>query len=256
MAGYTDFAFYYDALTQNAGYAARCDMICNLLAEQGVGEGILLDLACGTGSLSAMLAKRGYDVIGVDASEEMLSQAQTKKMEEGFDAIFLCQRMENLDLFGTIDAAVCTLDSLNHLESAAVFRKALRRVALFMNDQGVFIFDVNTPYKHRKVLADNTFVYDLDDVFCVWQNSFFEEDCRVDVTLDLFAAVDDADGYVRSTESFSERAFDLKEIQQWLADVRFETVGLFDENGGPLREDTQRAVFVCKKHGTQFIEGD
>ena len=139
MAGYETFAFYYDALTKNAAYESRCARICDLLSEHGVSGGILLDLACGTGTLSLMLEKRGFDVVGVDASEEMLTQAQEKKMEAGAGAIFLRQRMEDLDLFGTIDAAVCTLDSLNHLESEAAFRETLRRVALFMNDGGVFI---------------------------------------------------------------------------------------------------------------------
>ena len=252
MAGYEQLAFYYDALTQNAAYETRCDRICSLLAAHGAGEGILLDLACGTGTLSLMLARRGWDVIGVDASEEMLSQAQEKKMNTGADVIFLCQRMEALDLFGTIDAAVCTLDSFNHLESDAAFREALRRVALFMNDGGVFIFDVNTPYKHAQVLGNNTFVYDTDEVFCVWQNAYSAKDCRVDITLDLFEPVDEEDGYVRSSEQFSERAWPPDTIKTWLEAVRFEVVALLDEDGGPLREGSERAVFVCKKHGTQF----
>ena len=254
MAGYEQFAFYYDALTQNAAYEARCDRICSLLAAHGAGEGILLDLACGTGTLSLMLANRGWDIIGVDASEEMLAQAQEKKFAAGADVIFLCQRMETLDLFGTIDAAVCTLDSLNHLDSDAALQEALRRVALFMNDGGVFVFDVNTPYKHAHVLGDNTFVYDTDEVFCVWQNAFSADGCRVDITLDLFEPADDADGYVRSTERFSERAWPPDTIKKWLEAVRFEVVELLDEDGGALRDDSERAIFVCKKHGTQFQE--
>ena len=254
MAGYAQFAFYYDALTQNAAYETRCERISSLLAAHGAGEGILLDLACGTGTLSLMLASRGWDVIGVDASEEMLSLAQEKKFACGADVIFLNQRMEELDLFGTIDAAVCTLDSLNHLESTEALKETLRRVALFMNDGGVFVFDVNTPYKHAHVLSDNTFVYDTDEVFCVWQNAYFAQDHRVDITLDLFEPADDDGGYLRSTERFSERAWPMESIIAWLEAVRFEVVALLDEDGGALRDDSERAVFVCKKHGTQFQE--
>lgn len=108
MAGYGDFAYYYDLLTGNVDYERRADYISSLLAENGVGKGILLDLACGTGTMSLLLSEKGYDIIGVDASEEMLSQAQEKKMEKGADIIFLCQKMEELDLFGTINAAVST----------------------------------------------------------------------------------------------------------------------------------------------------
>ena len=110
MAGYGDFSFFYDALMENADYRARFDYIKGLLADNSVSKGILLDMACGTGTLSALFAKSGFDVIGVDASENMLSLAQEKKLSENFDALFLCQKMEELDLFGTVDAAVCTLD--------------------------------------------------------------------------------------------------------------------------------------------------
>ena len=249
MAGYTEFAYVYDALTENADYPARCNTLCNLLAAHGAGEGILLDLACGTGTLTALLAARGYDVIGVDASQEMLSVAQQKSTAP----VFLCQRMEQLDLYGTIDAAVCTLDSLNHITDEPAFREALRRVALFMNDGGVFLFDVNTPYKHEKILADNTFVYDLDDVFCVWQNSYDPVARTTQVTLDLFLYDEENDCYDRETEQFAERAYDLADIRRWLAEDRFEVLAVLDETGSrPVKDDDERALFVCKKHGTQF----
>ena len=254
MAGYEAFASVYDALTGNVDYETLGAYLCDLLAANGVGRGILLDLACGTGTLSELFARRGYDVIGVDASEDMLAAAQEKKLEAGFDALFLYQRMEELDLFGTIDAAVCTLDSLNHLTNEAAFREALRRVALFMNDGGLFLFDVNTPYKHAQVLASNTFVYDLDEVFCVWQNAYDAETQTTRITLDLFTAdEEEPDVYVRETEEFSERAFELDRIAGWLADVRFEVLNILDaDTRAPLTETSERALFICKKHGTQF----
>ena len=158
MASYGDFAYYYDMLTENVDYDKRCEYICGLLAENGISEGILLDLACGTGTMSLMFSQKGYDVVGVDGSEEMLTQAQEKKMESGDDVIFLCQRMEELDLFGTINAAVSTLDSINHVTDEDTVKEIFRRVSLFMEDKGIFVFDVNTPYKHREVLGDNTFI--------------------------------------------------------------------------------------------------
>lgn len=253
MAGYSEFAYCYDALTENADYGARCDVLCSLLAAHGAGEGILLDLACGTGTLTAMLAKRGYEVIGADASPEMLAVAREKLASAGAEAVLLCQRMEELDLYGTIDAAVCTLDSLNHITDEAAFREALRRVALFMNDGGVFVFDLNTPYKHERVLADNTFVYDLDEVFCVWQNSYDPATRTTDVTLDLFFYDETNDCYDRATEQFAERAYALEDVRRWLEEDRFEVLVVLDETGGrPVADDDERALFVCKKHGTQF----
>lgn len=251
MAGYGDFSYYYDLLTENVDYEQRCDYICNLLAENGIGKGILLDLACGTGSLSVLMSQRGFDVIGTDASEDMLTKAQEKKYEAAPDAIFLCQKMEELDLFGTINAAVCTLDSINHLTDIKKVEEVFRRVSLFMEDGGVFIFDVNTPFKHREILADNTFVYDLDEVYCVWQNST-DEELLTTVSLDIFEYDEESDSYVRYGEDFSERGYDLGTLKSLAEKFRFETIGIYEElTKAPVKDNTQRAVFVLKKHGTQ-----
>ncbi len=252
MASYGDFAYYYDSLTENVDYEERCDYIRGLLAENGIGEGILLDLACGTGTVSLMLSDMGYDVIGVDASEEMLSVAQEKKMESGADVIFLCQRMEELDLFGTINACVSTLDSINHVTDEKTVREIFRRVSLFMEDKGIFVFDVNTPYKHREILGDNTFVYDTDEVYCVWQNST-DENLLTKVSLDIFEKdEDDDETYYRYCEEFAEKAYDLEDIRKWLEECKFEVVAVYEEmTRDDVKADTQRAVFVAKKHGTQ-----
>lgn len=252
MASYGDFAYYYDMLTENVDYSQRCEYICTLLAENGVSEGILLDLACGTGTLSLLLSEKGYDVIATDASEEMLSQAQEKKFQSGEDVIFLCQKMQELDLFGTIKGAVCTLDSINHLTDKKDVKETFRRVSLFMEDRGVFIFDVNTPYKHRSILADNTFVYDLDEVYCVWQNTT-DESLLTRVSLDIFEKdEDDEETYYRYSEEFFEKGYEISELREILEEFSFEVTAVYDEMTKlPLSEKSQRAVFVCRKHGTQ-----
>ena len=251
MAGYGDFSYYYDMLTEKVDYEKRCDYICNLLAENGIGKGILLDLACGTGSLSVLLSQRGFDVIGTDASEDMLTKAQEKKYDSAPDAIFLCQKMEDLDLFGTINAAVCTLDSINHVTDESKVKEIFRRVSLFMEDGGIFIFDVNTPYKHKSILADNTFVYDMDEVYCVWQNST-DEDLLTSVSLDIFEYDEETDSYIRYGEEFSERGYELDLLKKFAEENKFEVIGIYDElTKESLKETSQRAVFVLKKHGTQ-----
>ena len=252
MASYGDFAYYYDMLTENVDYDKRCEYICGLLAENHISEGILLDLACGTGTMSLMFADKGYDVVGVDGSEEMLTQAQEKKMESGADVIFLCQRMEELDLFGTINAAVSTLDSINHVTDEDTVKEIFRRVSLFMEDKGIFLFDVNTPYKHREILGDNTFIYDLDEVYCVWQNST-DENLVTTISLDLFEKdEEDEETYYRYSEEFSERAYDLDDIRKWLEDCKFEVVAVYEEmTKESVKADTQRAVFLARKIGTQ-----
>lgn len=246
MSAYSFFAKYYDELTQNVEYTQRADYFSALLLSCGVEGGTVLDLACGTGSLSIELAKYGYDIIGVDASEDMLCQAQNKAFENGVRAMFLCQTMQELDLYGTVDAAVCSLDSINHLIDEEDVCQTFERLKLFVAPNGVFIFDVNTVYKHEKVLGDNTFVYEYPDVFCVWQNSFSEEDSIVDITLDFFE--EKSGFYKRHTESFSERAYDIDFLKVVLDKAGFDVENVFDDmTREPLKEDSQRAVIVARR---------
>lgn len=245
---YSSFAAVYDALTENVGYEKRTEYFCSLLSDYGLNGGLLLDLACGTGSLSLEFAKRGFSVIGIDISEEMLAEAQNKKYERGdSDTIFLCQDMRSLDLYGTVDCCVCALDSLNHLTSEDDLLKAFRSVSLFMNDGGIFIFDMNTPYKHKSVLADKCFVYDLDGVYCVWQNSPVKKDLTVDMTLDFF--IEDENGkYARSTESFSERAYIFQTVKCLLEQADFELSANYRDMTREMpTADTERTVFIARR---------
>lgn len=247
MSGYDRFAAVYDQLTGNVGYAQRADYLFMLLKNAGCPDGTLLDLACGTGSLSVLFCEKGYDVIGVDGSFEMLSVAREKCAPYGEKILLLCQDMTELDLFGTIDCAICSLDSINHLTDAQDVQETFRLVSLFMNQGGVFVFDVNTPYKHRHVLADNTFVYEEDGVFCVWQNAFYEEDCSVEIFLDIFTEQEDG-SYMRHVESFCERAYEDAELTQMLENVGFAVEARYTEmtTDAPERE-TQRVYYVCRK---------
>ena len=243
---YDNFSRYYDLLTDNVEYEKRADYFCRLLSLCGIKDGILLDLACGTGSISVEMAKRGFDVIGVDSSIGMLNSARTKAYESGRQILLLNQSMDDIDLYGTVDCAVCVLDSINHLENSAQVRNTFEKVSLFMNPGGAFAFDVNTLYKHKNVLGDNAFVYDLDELYCVWQNSYNEEDSSVDISLDFFEEEEGA--YYRSGESFTERAYELSDIAAWLEEAGFEIVGIYDDmTTENVRPETERAVFLAKK---------
>ncbi len=244
---YETFSQFYDILTDNVGYEKRADYFCSLLSLCGVNEGILLDLACGTGNMSNLFASHGFEVIGVDLSVGMLSQAQQKSRELGHNILYLCQDMRELDLYGTVDAAVCVLDSINHLNDEKSVQAAFNKVSLFMNKGGAFAFDVNTIFKHREVLGNNSFIYDCGEVFCAWQNSFVEESGSVDITLDFFS--EDEDGmYSRSSESFRERAYPLNDIALWLETAGFEVIGVYDDmTMERADEKSERATFLAKK---------
>ncbi len=248
MSAYDVFAAYYDDLTNDVQYAERAAYLRELLVRFGMREGTLLDLACGTGSMTLEMAGYGYEMIGVDTSAEMLCAAQQKAAEAGRDVLFLCQPMQRLDLYGTVRGTICTLDSLNHLTKPDDVRETIRRVSLFTEPDGVFLFDVNTPYKHRQILADNTFVRETGDVFCVWQNEQLGND-TVQITLDFFERDDDM--YFRSREQFCERAYDPAWLQSILEENGFSVAGIFQE-GTTERpaDDAQRVVFAAIKQGS------
>lgn len=246
---YSVFSGYYDALTENVGYQVRAEYFDALIQKYMSNAHLLVDLACGTGSLSLCLAGKGYEVIGVDRSPEMLAQAFQKAAAEEKDILFLCQDMRSLDLYGTNDVTICALDSLNHILSLEELETIFQRVNLFTNKDGLFIFDVNTIYKHREILANNTFVYDYDDLYCVWQNSYEEKKHQVEISLDFFER--DKDVYYRTSETFSERAYEVEELKSLAERTGFEVLAIYGEDTFlPPKEDTQRIVFVLHNLNT------
>lgn len=245
---YGVFSEFYDALTANVSYDTVAQVLSSLLTRYGKSRGLLLDLACGTGSVSVRLAKKGYEVIGVDLSPEMLSEAQNKAYSAGQNILFLCQDMTKLDLYGTVDAAVCTLDGLCHLPDEESVFAALQKVSLFMNPGGVFLFDVNSVYKHRAVLGNNTFVYDTDDVYCVWQNTLLSDGVTVQMDLDFFEPTSDEGDYVRQSERFTERAYPRETLENLLKKAGFTVLDVFDGYSGmPAHDTSERLLFAVRK---------
>ena len=243
---YGNFAQFYDLLTNDVDYKKRTAYLLKLFKKYDKKPSLLLDVACGTGSFSQEFAKQGIEVIGVDMSEEMLALAREKSAAEDCDVLFLCQKMQELDLYGTVDGAVCCLDSLNHITDYRTLCKAIGRVSLFLEEGSLFIFDINTPYKHQNVLGDNVFVIEQDEVYCVWANKFKEKNSVVDINLDFF--VEENGLYERFSEEFSERAYSVEEITAALERAGLSVVEIFDDmTEKPLTDTSQRAIFVTRK---------
>lgn len=242
---YNDFAYNYDALMGDVDYNARTEYICKLFKKFDREPTLMLDLACGTGEFSKRFARKNISVIGVDISYDMLSVAREKSADEGNDILYLCQDAAELDLYGTIDGAICCLDSLNHITNYDNFCRAIERVSLFLEKERLFIFDLNTEYKHREVLGNNTFVVDTDDVYCVWQNEYDGKN-SVEITLDFF--VPDGDAYYRTGESFCERAYTEREIGNALQKAGLKIEAIFEDMSetAPV-ETTERVVYVTRK---------
>ena len=252
MSGYSVFARYYDQLTANIDYKGRAEYFGQIIRRfDQTDNNILLDLACGTGSISQEMARQGFDVIGVDLSDEMLGIAIEKKFDSGLNIQYLCQDMRNIDMFGTIGITICALDSINHLSTAEDVRQVFEKVALFAEPKGLFIFDVNTIYKHRNILANNTFTYETDSVYCVWENSLDPKTDEVKMEL-VFFEKEENGLWSRSSDSFSEKAYSEELIEQLLDECGLELVAKYgDDSFEPPKEDSQRIVYVARSRKTE-----
>lgn len=242
---YSEFAYSYDILMQNVDYQKRTDYLYSLFEKFDRAPTLMLDLACGTGEFSNRFANKGVSVIGVDISYDMLSVAREKSAEQQNDILYLCQDAAELDLYGTVDGAICCLDSLNHITDYGDFCSAIARVSLFLEKDRLFIFDLNTEYKHSCVLGNNTFVIDTNDVYCVWQNEY-QGNNTVEINLDFFTREDNV--YLRTGESFCERAYTSAEIENALNKAGLKTEAIYEEmtQNEPC-DTTQRVVYVTRK---------
>ena len=252
MRPYSAFAEYYDELMRDVDYAARAAYIGRIFARHGLRPKLILDAACGTGSLTLELA-RDAEVIGVDISPQMLSKASEKAGSTNGRALFICQDIRSLDLYGTIDAAVCSLDGINHLTSPRGVRQAFDRISLFLNPGGLFVFDLNSPYKMAEKFADNVFVYDTERVCCIWQNQYCPASKLCRFALTFFERADDV--YRRYDEEFAERAYTTRQIRNFLrkSGLRMEAA-YADPTFEAPDEKTERILYVARKETAEYSD--
>lgn len=243
---YENFADVYDALQTDVDYAARTEYLTEVFKKYDRLPTLLLDVACGTGGFSYLFSEKGIDVIGADPSPEMLGIAREKFANAGREVLLLCQSAEELDLYGTVDGAICCLDSLNHIIDEDEFKRSIARIALFLEPERLFVFDVNTEYKHREVLSGTTFAVENEEVFCVWQNSECDEDGIVDISLDFFRETENGT-YERSSEDFSERAYSHEFIEKCITEAGLETVAVFGDMSFDAPEESAERVFYVTR---------
>lgn len=250
MESYNQFAEVYDKLMTDANYKGRTDYLLKLFKKHGKAPTLLLDLACGTGGFSNQMALKGIEVIGVDMSEEMLLKARENSAALETDVLFLCQKAEELDLFGTVDGVICCMDSVNHITDYETLEKAFKKVSLFLEKDCLFIFDANTLYKHKEVLGNNTFVIDEEEVYCVWQNSFEEESSLTEISLDFFVLNEEDGSYYRYCEDILEKAYLDYELESALKNAGLELVAIYEDMTENVPSLTcERKIFVAKKIG-------
>ncbi|MBQ9784810.1 MAG: class I SAM-dependent methyltransferase [Clostridia bacterium] len=257
--GYGAIAHVYDRLNAEIDYAAWADFVERTFERfLPTRPSLVLDLACGTGSMTLELAARGYDMIGVDGSADMLSEAFGRALSRGVNILWLEQDMRTFELYGTVGAVTCCLDSLNYLLTGEDLSACFSTVHNYLDPKGLFLFDMNTPYKFRNVYANNAYI--LEDelvygegedeervpVFCGWQNTYCEESGICDFDLSLFEALPDGT-YRREDEHQQEKCYTLDEIRTRLSDAGFEFLGVWsDYDFSPVNEQTERWYFAAR----------
>ncbi len=229
MDAYTSFASVYDTFMDNVPYREWGEYLHGLLEEHGIRDGILLDLGCGTGTMTEILAGFGYDMIGVDNSEDMLEIAMEKKEASGHDILYLLQDMREFELYGTVKAAVSVCDSLNYITEPSDLKSVFSLVNNYLDPKGIFIFDFNTDYKYREILGDRTIAEDRGECSFIWDNYYYEEERINEYELSLFLCEDEEERlYRKYQETHYQRAYTLDEMKSCLTEAGMEFVAAYD----------------------------
>ena len=245
MDAYHELAKSYDRLTNDVDYEATVEFYMQILEREGVKPRTVVDLACGTGSVTEILAGQGYEVTGVDMSEEMLTEAMSKVMDMENPPRFVCQKLQELHLPVAVDMAVCALDSLDYVTDPADCAEAIRRTYKALNPGGIFIFDVNTPEKLR-AMDGQVFLDEDDDVYCVWRGEFDEETNICSYGMDLFQR--EGDVWHRSFEEHREYAYSAQQLVGYLKDAGFTNIEVYaDRLFEAPREGEQRIYIKARK---------
>ena len=248
MEAYEGLARVYDLFQDNVDYETWCDYLTVLLREDGIHDGLVLDLGCGTGTMTELLARAGYDMIGVDHSEEMLQEAFAKKQESGLDILYLLQDMETFELYGTVRAVVSVCDSLNYVTEEEELCQVFQLVNNYLDPGGLFVFDMNTPYKYEQI-GSQTIAEDREEASFIWENTYDPEEQINEYALALFVPREDG-LYERQEEYHYQKAYPPEKVTDLLAEAGLTVEAVYDAyTREPARPDSGRLTFVAREKG-------
>ena len=246
MDAYHALAASYDRLTNDVDYEATVEFYMQILQREGLSPRTCVDLACGTGSVTKILAEKGYEVTGVDLSEEMLTEAFQKVQDMENPPRFICQNLRDLYLPRGVDMAVCALDSLDYITDPRDCALAIRRIYKALNPGGIFIFDVNTPEKLR-AMDGQVFVDEDDDVYCVWRGEFDEQTNICSYGMDLFQRR--GEGWVRSFEEHREYAYSAEQLVGYLKDAGFSGISVYGDRSFREPGPGEQRIYIKARKG-------
>lgn len=249
MGAYEKFAQVYDLFMDNIDYEEWADYITDHLKKYGIKDGLVLELGCGTGTMTGLLADRGYDMIGVDNSGEMLAEAMEKRMESGQDILYLQQDMQEFELYGTVRAIVSVCDSLNYITEREELLQVFRLVNNYLDPEGLFLFDMNTIHKYRDILGDTTIAENRDEGSFIWDNSYDPENGLNIYELAVFLPREDG-LYEKAEEVHCQKAYSQEEIEELIREAGMELLEVYDAyTGRPAADDSERLFFIAREKG-------
>ena len=246
MEAYTSFAEVYDTFMDNVPYEEWAEYLAELLREYDIEDGLVLDLGCGTGSLTEILATKGYDMIGADGSAEMLEIAMEKKAQSGHDILYLLQDMREFELYGTVRAVVSVCDSVNYVTEEEELIEVFRLVNNYLDPKGVFIFDFNTKYKYQNVLGDRTIAEKRDECSFIWDNYYYEEEEINEYELTLFIQ-EKENLYRKFEEVHYQRAYTLEQMLRLVKESGLEFVTAYDAFTRKQPTDTSERIYMIAR---------
>lgn len=248
MEAYTGFAEVYDLFMEDVPYEEWSRWIRETLRAHGIEDGLVLDLGCGTGIMTELLAEAGYDMIGIDQSEEMLEHALERKEQSGHEILYLCQDMREFELYGTVRAIVSVCDSMNYILEEEAFLAVLASAAQnYLDYGGLFLFDLNTEYKYRELLGEQTIAENREEGSFIWENYYDEEEKINEYELTLFIR-EDSGYYRKQEESHYQRAYSLETVRELVERSGLELLQICDAyTDGPVRADSERVCVVCRR---------
>lgn len=250
MEAYTSFAQVYDLFMDNVPYEEWCEYIKSLLEEYEITDGLVLDLGCGTGKLTRLLEDAGYDMIGIDYSEEMLEIAREHQEErEGSNILYLLQDMREFELYGTVRAVVSICDSMNYITEEEDLLQVFRLVNNYLDPKGLFIFDLNTVYKYKELLGETTISENREEGSFIWDNYYDEEEQINEYDLTLFIK-EKENLYRKYEETHFQRAYSLEKVKELLEKAGMEFVAAYDAfTRDAVKEDSERIYVIAKENG-------
>ena len=250
MEAYTSFAEVYDTFMDNVPYEEWAEYLAELLQEYDIEDGLVLDLGCGTGSLTEILATKGYDMIGADGSAEMLEIAMEKKAQSGHDILYLLQDMREFELYGTVRAVVSVCDCVNYITDEKELEQVFRLVNNYLDPEGIFIFDFNTEYKYKEILGEQTIAEDREDCSFILDNYYYEDESMNEYELTLFIKEQDSNLYRKYQEMHYQKAYTLDAMRELVEWSGLEFVTAYDAYTRKAPTETsERICVVAREHG-------